>query len=91
MSTDPQVRQIPGYDFGSSNSAVSPLSEEELRQLEDTLGWTREDEEILFKHAHLFRSHAEEMVDSWRAVVHYNFRHYFRLAEYELGKTFRAE
>jgi flavin reductase (DIM6/NTAB) family NADH-FMN oxidoreductase RutF len=26
----------------------------------------------------------------WSPLI-YNFRHYFRLAEHELGKTFRAE
>ena len=28
--------------------------------------------------------------EKWSPLI-YNFRHYFRLAEHELGKTFRAE
>jgi hypothetical protein len=60
---------IPGYDFGTAKSAESPLSMEDLADLEQTLGWTSEDEQLLQKHAGLFRSQAEKMVDSWRAVI----------------------
>jgi hypothetical protein len=34
---------IAGYDFGSVHSAKSPVSTEELLQLEQTLGWTTND------------------------------------------------
>jgi hypothetical protein len=60
---------IPGYDFCSSASAVSPLSMEDLDKLEQTVGWSREDQLLLEKHVELFRSQAEAMVDSWRAVI----------------------
>jgi hypothetical protein len=60
---------IPGYDFGSAQSAKSPVSAEQLRQLEQTLGWTSSDEQLLNKHAALFEARAEQMVDSWRAVI----------------------
>jgi hypothetical protein len=42
---------------------------EDLAHLEQTLGWTGEDEQHLRKHAELFRSQAERMVDAWRAVI----------------------
>lgn len=61
--------RIAGYDFGTSASARSPLTFEELSQVEQAVGWTREDEHLLSKHAELFRSQAEEMVGSWRAVI----------------------
>ena len=60
---------IPGYDFGSSKAATSPVSETELQQLEQSAGWTRDDASILAKHADLFREKADSMVDSWRAVI----------------------
>jgi hypothetical protein len=60
---------IPGYGFGSAEAAQSPLSMEDLLHLEQTLGWTSEDEQRLRKHAELFRSQAEQMIDSWRAVI----------------------
>jgi Protoglobin len=63
------MTDIPGYDFGSVRSARSPVSAEELRQLEQTLGWTADDEQLLRKHAALFEAQAEKMVDSWRNVI----------------------
>jgi hypothetical protein len=64
-----QSTPIPGYDFGSITSAQSPISLEELAHLEQTLGWTSEDEQRLRRHSELFRSQAERMVDTWRAVI----------------------
>lgn len=61
--------QIPGYDFGTRKSAESPLSSEDLHNLEQTVGWTDEDRDVLLKHATLFRQQAETMVDSWRSVI----------------------
>lgn len=60
---------IPGYDYGTTKSAVSPLSEIDLSQLEEASGWTAEDAAVLARHAALFREKAEAMVDSWRAVI----------------------
>ena len=48
---------------------MSPVSESELAQLEQTAGWTAEDAAALARHADLFRAKAETMVDSWRAVI----------------------
>jgi hypothetical protein len=61
--------EIPGYSFGSAEGAQSPLSQEDLLHLEQTLGWTSEDDQRLRKHAELFRSQAEQMIDSWRSVI----------------------
>jgi Protoglobin len=60
---------IPGYDYGSSKSAVSPVSESELSHLEQAAEWSPEDAAVLARHADLFRAKAETMVDSWRAVI----------------------
>lgn len=48
---------------------MSPVSEIELAQLEQTVGWTAEDAAVLAHHADLFRAKAEAMIDSWRAVI----------------------
>jgi hypothetical protein len=45
--TESTKQSIPGYEFGSLQSAKSPLSMEEVRQLEQTLGWNGEDERLL--------------------------------------------
>jgi hypothetical protein len=70
---------IPGYDFGTAESAVSPFSEEDLRTLEETAGWSENDAVTLQKHADLFRQQAERMVDSWRSVIgeQPNLAHWF--------------
>ena len=60
---------IPGYDYGNPEAAHSPVSLEELRQIETTIGWSEEDAKALQRHGDIFREHAERMVDSWRAVI----------------------
>jgi hypothetical protein len=50
------AESIAGYDFGSARSARSPVSMEQLRHLEETLGWAGDDERLLRKHSELFRS-----------------------------------
>jgi hypothetical protein len=67
-SATPQS-SIPGYDFGASKSAISPVSEAELLQLEQSAGWTPDDVKILAQHADAFRAKAEFMVDPWRKVI----------------------
>ena len=69
MNTPAATQQIPGYDFGTRKSAESPLSDEDLRNLEQTVGWSSEDRDILLKHSALFQQQAEAMVDSWRSVI----------------------
>lgn len=61
--------EISGYDFGSHGIAESPVSFEELQYLEQTLGWTAEDERVLRKHAARFEAKSENLVDSWRAII----------------------
>jgi pimeloyl-ACP methyl ester carboxylesterase len=60
---------IPGYDYGSAGVAHSPVSPEELRQIEATMGWSEEDAKVLQRHETIFKNNAEHMVDSWRAVI----------------------
>jgi len=60
---------IPGYDYGRPGVAHSPVSLDELRQIEATVGWSADDAKVLERHGDLFRDKAEQMVDSWRAVI----------------------
>src|SRR5262249_33077369 len=73
MSANPicseDAMQIPGYDYGKIAAAPSPVSLEELRQLEQTIGWSDEDAAVLQRHPEIFRDRAEAMVDSWREVI----------------------
>lgn len=60
---------IAGYDYGKLDVPRSPLSMEELGQIEATVGWNDEDARILRRHGDIFRRNAELMVDSWRAII----------------------
>ena len=67
VSTD--TVSIAGYDFGQRSVSRSPVSLEELRQLEMATGWTDGDAALLRRHEAIFREQAEAMVDAWRAVI----------------------
>lgn len=60
---------IAGYDYGRAGVAHSPVTLDELRALEASAGWSAEDAETLQRHGQIFRDNAEQMVDSWRAVI----------------------
>src|SRR5256885_17117958 len=60
---------IPGYEYGRPEVARSPVSMDELRQIESTAGWNEEDAKILRRHSSIFRNNAEHMVDAWRALI----------------------
>jgi hypothetical protein len=64
-----QPQSIPGYDYGAPSSAISPVAKIELTQLEETIGWTSADADVLSRYADHFRAKAEEMVDSWRSII----------------------
>lgn len=65
----PNSISIPGYDYGHPELTHSPVSIDELRQIESTIGWSDEDTDVLRRHAEIFRSNAERMVDAWRALI----------------------
>jgi hypothetical protein len=60
---------IPGDDYGTQKSAVSPVSDRDLARLEQTDGWIAADAIVLARHAGVFRSKAGSMVDAWRVVI----------------------
>ena len=47
---------IPGYDYGTAKSAVSPISEHDLAQIEQSAGWTAADADVLARHAQVFQA-----------------------------------
>jgi len=61
--------EIHGYDYGKRNVARSPVTLEELRQLEATVGWSEEGAQVLKRYGNIFHENAERMVDTWRAVI----------------------
>jgi hypothetical protein len=51
-------KEIPGYEFGRAAAARSPVSLDELRHLEQSVGWSDEDADVLQHYAHIFKEHA---------------------------------
>jgi hypothetical protein len=67
--TLPSGSGIRGYDYGTAASARSPVSIDELHQLEASTGWTVEDAKVVERHRRIFLDNAEQMVDAWRSVI----------------------
>jgi hypothetical protein len=65
--TDPP--QIPGYTYGQSETASSPVSMEDLHKIEQTATLAEEDERYLQMAGEVLESQAEELVGAWRSVI----------------------
>jgi len=63
------AEKIPGYEFGTSQTPRSPVTTDELRKLEESVGWTDQDAKWLRTAAETLVPKAEELVNSWRAVI----------------------
>ena len=60
---------IHGYDYGTARTAHSPITVDELRMLEQTVGWTKADGEAIAMAAEVLAGQEEAMVDGWRSVI----------------------
>ena len=60
---------IPGYDYGTARAAHSPVTLDELRKLEQTVGWTEADDEALVMAGEALSGQEEAMVDAWRSII----------------------
>ena len=60
---------IHGYDYGTASAARSPITLDELRELEATVGWTGADAEAIAVAAEVLAGQEEAMVDRWRAII----------------------
>jgi hypothetical protein len=60
---------VPGYQYGSPDIARSPITLDELRQLEQAVGWSDSDRQALQSHNQIFLDKSEQMVDAWRAMI----------------------
>ncbi len=67
--TENEKVEIPGYDYGKTTVTTTLVSLEELRQLEETVGWTSEDAKWLRVAAEVLVPQSEKMVDEWRAAI----------------------
>jgi len=60
---------IPGYDYGAARAARSPVTRDELRELEATVGWTSADDDGIAMAGEVLAGQEEAMVDAWRARI----------------------
>jgi Protoglobin len=60
---------IHGYDYGTAAAAHSPITLDELRTLEQTVGWTKADGEAIAMAGAVLAGQEEAMVDSWRSLI----------------------
>jgi hypothetical protein len=63
------MTEIPGYDYGTPRAERSPVQLNELRELEATVGWTRQDDEALKMAGEVLHDQAEALVDHWRGHI----------------------
>jgi hypothetical protein len=61
--------KIPGYDYGTARAARSPLTLDELHAMEQSVGWTAQDDAALKRAGEVLRDQAEALVDTWRARI----------------------
>jgi Protoglobin len=61
--------RIPGYTYGRTDAARSPLTLEDLDHLKAVVGLTADDEAALMDAASLLAGQADDMVIAWRAQL----------------------
>jgi hypothetical protein len=74
---------IPGYTYGQADVARSPLTLDELRQLEQAVLWTPEDEQYLRQAGDVLADQIEAILDLWYGFVaaHPHLLRYFTDAQ----------
>jgi hypothetical protein len=64
-----EAKNIAGYDYGTMRAAKSPLRMDDLRKLEQAVGWTDEDAKWLRVAAEVLVPKADELVSAWRSEI----------------------
>lgn len=82
-STSGISEKIPGYEYGSSNAARSPISTEEFELMKQSAGFTAEDQRWLRTAGDVLADQTKALVGKWRGVI---AAHPF-LAKYSLSSN----
>lgn len=75
------AEEIPGYTYGTAESAKSPVSLADLELLKKTVSFTDEDQKYLHIAGEVLADQTEAVVKAWRAVIGANPH----LAQYSFG------
>src|SRR5438067_1975335 len=60
---------IPGYTYGTPETAKSPLSLADFERLKQSAGFTEEDERYLRMAGEVLAERTKKLVDTWRTVI----------------------
>jgi len=69
VETKKVASEIPGYTFGESDVAKSPISVAELEQLKASAGFTAEDERYLRIAGDVLADQTQALVEAWRGEI----------------------
>ena len=69
IETKKLAPEIPGYTYGTSGVAKSPISMAELEQLKQSVGFTTEDEANLKMAGDVLADQTNALVEMWRGVI----------------------
>lgn len=61
--------ELPGYDFGTESVPDAPITMEAFHRLQQTVGWSEEDDESLQLAGDVLEPQVEEMLDRWLAFI----------------------
>jgi hypothetical protein len=61
--------QIPGYTYGTSDAAKSPVSLSDLEKLKQSVGFTTEDERYLRMAGEVLADQTKQLVETWRGAL----------------------
>lgn len=82
--------QIPGYTFGTEESAKSPITDEEFDLLKQTVTFTDEDAEYLRMAGEVLEDQLEQVLDVWYDffAAHPHLARYFSGPDEELDRNY---
>jgi hypothetical protein len=63
------TKQIPGYSYGVAEVPKSPVSPEDLSELQTSAGFTEEDHRFLRLAGAVLEGQAKQIVEHWRSVI----------------------
>jgi hypothetical protein len=69
VETKKVASQIPGYTYGTSDVAKSPISLADLEQLEQSVGFTTQDERDLRMAGEVLADQTKAAIETWRGEI----------------------
>lgn len=86
------VKEIPGYTFGTDQAPTSPISMKDLELLKQTVLFTSEDEDYLRLAGQVLSEQIDQVLDVWYNFIgaHPHLAHYFTRPDGQLDAGYLA-